>query len=401
MLLSFKTKNFLSYKDETQILMTSVKSFKELKKENVFKEREFEILKTAAIYGSNGGGKSNFIKAMACMKTIIHNSFAESLKKEEDRGKTDFYFKLNSLTEKLPTEFEVVFIKNDILYRYGFQIKGFNIIKEWLYNKKEVETLLFNREENSYNINNNSFSEGKKYFENVNDNVLFLSYLAQNNTKIASKIFDWFKNLNTVSALANKNYQDVTKMLLRENETFRVWLSFAVKFLGISNVEIDSEDRVITYHNKFDENDFLLDSVPFELDLNESEGTKKLIYILGAIYDTLKKGKVLFIDELDSKLHPNLTKKLISFFHIFNKNKAQFIFTLHDSNLLDKNLFRRDQIWFVDKNKFGSSEMYSMSEFDASVVRNTSDYRKKYLELTFGAAKSLELDNKLIELMYD
>lgn len=401
MLLSFKTKNFLSYKDETQILMTSVKSFKELKKENVFKQREFEILKTTAIYGSNGGGKSNFIKAMGCMKTIIHNSFAESLKKEEDRGKTDFYFKLNDSSEKSPTEFEVVFLKNDILYRYGFQIKGFNIVREWLYNKKEVETLLFNREGNKYNINNSSFSEGKKYFENVNDNVLFLSYLAQNNTKIASEIFDWFKNLNTVSALANKSYQDVTKMLLRESETFRVWLSYAVKFLGISNVEIDSEDRVITYHNKYDQNDFLIDSVPFELDLNESEGTKKLIYILGAIYDTLKNGKVLFIDELDSKLHPNLTKKLISFFHSFNKNKAQFIFTLHDSNLLDKNLFRRDQIWFVDKNKFGSSEMYSMSEFDASVVRNTSDYRKKYLELTFGAAKSLELDNKLIELMYD
>lgn len=401
MLLSFKIKNFLSYKDESQILMTSVKSFKELRKDNLFKEREFEILKTASIYGSNGGGKSNFISAMGIMKNIIHNSFAESLKKEEDRGKTDFYFKLNNETEKSPTEFEVVFIKNSFVYRYGFQIKGYEIIKEWLFQKKDIETNLFQRVFNEFKINSNSFSEGNKYKNNVNQNVLFISYLAQNNTKVASEIFDWFNNLNTVSALINKHYENVTKTLLKEEPKFKIWLSYAVNFLNISNVEIDSENKITTYHNKYDKNDLLVGTIPFELDIDESEGTKKLIYILGAIYDTLLNNKVLFIDELDSKLHPNLTKKLIKFFHEFNKGKAQFIFTLHDSNLLDKEIFRRDQIWFVDKNKLGSSELYSLSEFDASVVRNTSDFRKKYLDLTFGAANSIDVSNQLIDLMYD
>ena len=108
----------------------------------------------------------------------------------------------------------------------------------------------------------------------------------------------------------------------------------------------------------------------------------------------------MFIDELDSKLHPNLTKKLLEFFHKFNFNNSQFIFTAHDSVLLDKEIFRRDQIWFVDRNKFGISELYSMSDFDASVVRNTSDFRKKYLEMTFGAANSIDITNQLIELMY-
>jgi len=401
MLLSFKMKNFLSYKDEIQLLMTSVKSFKELKKDNTFKEREFEILKTAAIYGSNGGGKSNFIWAIGTMKNIIHNSYAESLKKEEDRGVNDFFFKLNNETINAPTEFEVVFIKNSFVYRYGFQIKGYDIIKEWLFQKKETETSLFTRELNEFKINNNSFSEGNKYKNSVNQNILFISYLAQNNTKVASEIFDWFKNLNIVTAIVNINYEKVTKSLLSKDPKFKIWLSYAVNFLNISNVEIDSQNKIITYHNKFDDNNLLVGTVPFELDKNESEGTKKLIYILGAIYDTLLNGKILFIDELDSKLHPNLSKKLIKFFHEFNKKKAQFIFTLHDSNLLDKEIFRRDQIWFVDKNKLGSSELYSLSDFDATVVRKTSDYRKKYLDLTFGAANSIDVSNQLIDLMYD
>lgn len=401
MLLSFKIKNFLSYKDENQLLMTSVKSFKELKNENLFKEREFEILKTAAIYGSNGGGKSNFIKAVGTMKNIVHNSYAESLKKDEDKAPVDFYFKLNNDTVNSPTEFEVVFIKNDFIYRYGFQIKGYDIVKEWLYQKKEVETNLFFRNLNEFKINKNSFSEGNEYKNKVNQNVLFISYLAQNNTKVATEIFSWFKNFNSVTAIVNTNYERATKVLLKKDPKFKIWLSYAVNFLNISNVEIDSQDKIITYHNKFDNNNLLIGTVPFELDFDESEGTKKLIYILGAVYDSLLNGKILFIDELDSKLHPNLTKKLIQFFHEFNKKKAQFIFTLHDSNMLDKDVFRRDQIWFVDKNKLGSSELYSLSDFDASVVRKTSDYRKKYLDLTFGAANSLDINNQLIDLMYD
>jgi AAA15 family ATPase/GTPase len=95
-----------------------------------------------------------------------------------------------------------------------------------------------------------------------------------------------------------------------------------------------------------------------------------------------------------------LTKKLIEFFHKLNRNNAQFIFTALDSILLDKEIFRRDQIWFVDKNKFGSSELYSMSEFNATVVRNSSDFRKKYLEMNFGAADTIDISEKLIGLMY-
>jgi AAA15 family ATPase/GTPase len=401
MLIEFKFKNFLSYKDEVSFSLSRIKSFKELENENVFKTRFFDLLKTGVIFGTNGGGKTNFIAAMGFMKNVLHNSFAESLKKEEDRGRKDFYFKLSEVSIIEPTFFEVSFIKNDVLYRYGFEIKGYEIVSEWLTQKIETETELFSRRNNTFKINNTSFAEGNKYKNDVNKNVLFISHLAQNNGKIASIIFDWFENLNAVSGLFNNHYNNVTKELIKNNAKFRNWLAVAVKFLNINNVSTNSDDKIITYHNKFDKNEIIIGAVPFNLETDESEGTIKLIYILGAIYDTLIGGKILFIDELDSKLHPNLTKKLIAFFHQFNNKNAQFIFTAHDSVLLDKDLFRRDQIWFVDKNKFGSSQLYSLSEFNASTVRNTSDFRKKYLELNFGAANSIDLSNQLIELMYD
>lgn len=401
MLIEFRFKNFLSYKDENVLTMSRVKSFKELTSTHIIEnKRNIDLLKTTAIYGTNGGGKTNFISGIGFMKRIIHNSFADSLKKDEDRLPTDYYFIFNETTENEPSFFETSFIKNDILFRYGFEIKGYEIISEWLYQKIEVETLLFERKNQSFTINSKSFSEGNKHKKDVNKNVLFLSHLAQNNAKIASTVFDWFDDLNVVSGLSDTHYKNVTIEILRESPKFKLWLTKAVKFLEITDIEVTKDKELVTYHNKYDKNNVIIDSVAFDL-TRESQGTRKLIYLLGAIYDTLLNSKILFIDELDSKLHPNLTKKLLCFFHELNIHNAQFIFTAHDAILLDKDIFRRDQIWFVDRNKFGASELYPMSDFDASVVRNTSDYRKKYLDSTFGAAETIEITEELINLMYE
>lgn len=401
MLIEFKIKNFASYKDENTLNMCKVKSFNELVKTNIIKTTKgFDLLKTAAIYGSNGGGKSNFIEAILFMKDVIHNSFAESLKKEEDRGRKDFFFKLSTLTENDPTFFETSFIKNDIIYRYGFEIRGYEIVSEWLYKKIEVETMLFERKGNVYKINKNGFPEGVKYKENVNSNVLFLSYLAQNNAKESSAVFEWFLNLNVLSGLEDSPHKVVTTYLLNNEPGFKAWLNLAVRFLEISNIDVTSEKELVAFHNKFDNLNVITESVPFKFDRDESQGTKKIIYLLGVIYDTLVNGRILFIDELDSRLHPNLSKKLLDLFHQFNLNNSQFVFTAHDATLLDKKLLRRDQIWFVDKNKFGASELYSLADFDSSVVRSTSDFRKKYLESVFGASDTIDLTNDLINILY-
>ncbi|WP_425236122.1 AAA family ATPase [Ulvibacterium sp.] len=401
MLIELKFKNFLSYRDETRLLMTNVRSFKELAETNIIRtKRNIQLLKTAALFGSNGGGKTNFILAMSHMKDTIHNSFSDSLKKIEDRDTRDYSFQLSSTSTGEPIMFEVTFLKENIIYRYGFEIHEHEIVSEWLFKKVEVETLLFKRKFLEFKINNSGFPEGNKHKKEVNSNVLFLSHLAQHNTPEAKNIFSWFEDMNVISALDNRHYKNVTSLYLRNDAKFKAWLILAVRFLEIASIELSEEnDEIITYHNKFDENNVIIDTVPFRLSLEESQGTRKLIYLLGAIYDTLKYGRILFIDELDSKLHPNLSRKLVEFFHKLNQNGAQIIFTAQDATLLNKELFRRDQIWFVDKNQFGVSELYSMSEFDSNVVRNTSDFRKKYLESVFGAANTIEITEDLIALM--
>ena len=230
---------------------------------------------------------------------------------------------------------------------------------------------------------------------------MLISHLAQNNQNIARIVFTWFSNINVISGLYVDNYYKFTTDLLENDSGFKKWASKALKYLEITNVETgEREGEIITYHNKYDGDNLLIDSVPFN-SLIESEGTKKLIHTLGPIYDTLKLGRILFIDEFDSKLHPNLSKKLIELFHKFNRNGAQLIFSAHDSNLLDRELFRRDEIWFVEKDQFGASSLYSLSEFDAKTVRKTSAYDKKYLANEFGAADTIEIVKDLIDLLYE
>jgi len=403
MLIDFTIKNFLSYKDETSLILTKINSYEELDKHNTIDiNRNFELLKSIAIYGSNGGGKTNLITAMKFMKNVIHNSFVESMRKDSERGRSDIFFKLNTETINRPSLFEVTFSKNDIIYRYGFEILKNQIVSEWLYKKVKTEVLLFERELDNFKINQNGFSEGDKYYKEVKNDVLFLSHLGQyKDTPISSEVIKWFFDLNVISGLDDEHYKHATKELLKESTSFKKWLSLATKFLDISNIELTDKDKLITFHNLYDENNIIVDTISFDLELDESDGTRKLIYLLGAVYDSISNGKILFVDELNSKLHPNLTVKLIAFFHEFNKNNAQLIFTAHDPTILDKQILRRDQVWFVDKNRNGISELYPMSDFKSSELRKTSDFRKKYLNSDFGAAESIYITNDLIELMYE
>lgn len=402
MLIEFKLKNFLSFKEETTFLMTRVNSFKEHLDTNIIKtDRDFDLLKTSAIYGANGSGKSNFIKSMAGMSNFIFNSYSDSLKKDDEKSKPKLFFKLNTKTEKEPTLFETTFLVNSIIYRYGFEILNNEIKREWLFKKNEREICLFTRENGIFEINRESFPEGEKYKNEVNSNVLLISHLAQNNQPNARIVFNWFDNINIISGLDDAKYSKFTSGLLESDLVFKKWVSIALKYLEITSIEAgEKEGEIVTYHNKYDDNNLLVDSVAFNSKM-ESDGTRKLINILGPMYDTIKSKRILFIDELDSKLHPNLSKKLIQLFHKFNRNGAQLIFSAHDSNLLDKDLFRRDQIWFVEKDQFGASSLYSLSEFDAKTVRNTSAFDKKYLDNDFGAADTIELNDRLIALLYE
>lgn len=401
MLIEFKFRNFLSFKDEVNFLMTPVKSFKEMTKTNIIKtDKEFNLLKVAAVFGANGSGKSSFIKAFAFFSNSIYRSYSDTLNKRKERKLRNYHFCLSTQSEKEDTMFEVSFLKGEFIYRYGYELSGDTIKREWLFRKLEREIMLFDRYNQKYEINKESFSEGLKYHKEVNENVLFLSHLAHNNQPVTKEVFEWFHNTNAISGIDEQLYSTFTAELLRSNSSFKEWATIALKYLEIANIEAGEEDgEIITYHRKYDEKNLIIEAVPFNSSM-ESDGTRKLIHILGPLYSTLQQGGVLFIDEFDCKLHPNLSKKLLSLFQKFNKKNAQFIISVQDTNLLDRKLLRRDQVWFTNKDQFGISSLYSLSEFNANTVRNTSDFAKKYLDNTFGAAETIEITEKLTELLY-
>lgn len=436
MLLQFSVENYLSFKDLNTLSMIGVKSFKEHLDTNTFEIDKIRVLKSAVLYGNNASGKSNFLEAMAFMKAAVINSFRDALMENKERKFPLEKFILNTKTEKEPSFFEVSFIQNNTKYRYGFEIDYNRIVSEWLFHTTTKEVYLFKRENQKIEINKSAFKEGLGKESNARENVLFLTLIAQLNGKISNEIVEWFKNFNHINGIHDRGHKRYTIDKLKSDKIFLNWVLHFIKYLEISNLstseeevnEIDLEtlrdkekdeeiinlltsmqkiqakqpkrDQLITFHRKYDENNVLVDTVPFKFDNQESEGTKKLLYLLGPWYDTLKNGKILLIDELDSRLHSNLTQRLVEFFHKFNKKNAQLIFAVHDISILNRDTFRRDQIWFIEKNQFGASELNSLADFKTEKVRNKSAFDKNYIQGKYGAIPYFEIDEKLNQLLY-
>lgn len=421
MLIEFSVENYLSFKDLTTFSMVAAKSFKEHKDSHIIETgNNLTLLKTAVIYGNNASGKSNLLEAMGFMKATVLNSFRDALMENNERKFQLEKFILNTKTEKETSFFEILFVQNGVKYRYGFEIDYDKIVAEWLYHTTSKEVYLFKRDLQNIEINKSAFKEGVGKEDDVKENVLFLSLLATLGKETSSNIIEWFKKFNIVTAIHDLGYNFYTIEKLKTDKQFFNWVLLFLKYLEISNLSTIEEDvalkqnddknvnkkiqakrnRLVSYHRKYDENNILVDTVAFDFDKQESEGTKKLLYLLGPWYDTLQNGKVLVIDELESRLHRNLTLKLIDFFHIFNKNSAQLICVVQDTSLLNKEIFRRDQIWFVEKNQFGASELFSLADFKTDKVRNKSAFDRNYLEGKYGAIPYFENDEQLNELLY-
>lgn len=401
MFLEFKCSNFLSIKNEVTLNMTTVNAYSEHSDTHIIQNtgrEDIDLLKSIAIYGSNGGGKSNLISAMDFMQELLHNSFKDSLEPKTEKPVWNTYYRLSSETVNKPSSFEMSFIIDGIIYRYGFSVLDWIITKEYLFKTDKRETMLFERSGKEFVINEAGFPEGERY-KDVNSNVLLLNFLAQHNSPISSKLFNWFHVLNIMDGLNDRFVKEYTQNLLETDDQFKKWLDIALRFLEIRTVGIENNE-LVAVHQKYDENQFVIGQVNFRVDKDESLGTQKLIYLLGGLYATLRLGTVFVIDEFDSKLHPNLSRKLVELFHVHNVNRAQFIITAHDPTLLDNEIYRRDQIWFIDKDQFGASELYPMSQFKATNgLRGTSDFRKMYLNCHFGAAESMNITDELINLI--
>jgi uncharacterized protein len=415
MLIAFSVGNFLSFKETVTLNMTA-SSISE-NEDNTFEEffgfdKKTKLLKSAVIYGANASGKSNLIKAMSFMKNLIINSSKESQSGE----KIEVYpFKFDKKTEKEPSFFEIEFIYNKNKYKYGFVVDSEKVHKEWLFclfDGKKTNVELFHRDNNEIKIHN-KFVEADKLAEKTRANALFLSVVANFNGHISTQIIEWIKKYFIVTS--GLNYDEFLNYTMREfeNEKLKKEILNLMKLadLDIENIEFEKIDidldkvplefkkdekileliknrkTINTIHKQY-ENNKEVGQTRLEFG-HESKGTQKYISFLGPIIEVLNEGKILVIDELDASLHPKLTRLFIEIFHNtkINKKNAQLIFNCHDTNLLNSEYFRRDEIWFTEKNKYGATDLYSLVEFKFGdkKIRNDEVYGKNYISGKYGA----------------
>ncbi|GDZ94632.1 hypothetical protein PA905_25880 [Planktothrix agardhii CCAP 1459/11A] len=388
MLIEFSVGNYLSFKETVTFSLVAskvVSYYEELDENNVFNfDDELKLVKSAAVYGANASGKSNLIKAMGFMTRFILTSFKETQVGDEIDVKE---FKLNTQTVDKPSFFEIVFILDQTIYRYGFEVNKERVISEWLFHVPKVKEInLFQRNFDQIEVKKQFEKQGKEIFERTRPNALFLSVVAQFNGKIATNISLLFtKKINVLSGLHEHLYHKYTMAQFQKDPDPIIQL---IKQLDLDIYDIILEfNRIKTIHKKYNDQGEIVSLEKFDLNEDESEGTKKLFAFAGPILETLTNGKVLVIDELDAKLHPLITQTLINLFNskTTNPKNAQLIFTTHDTNLLNNKIFRLDQIWFTEKNNQGASDLYSLIEYKVSSDASLeSDYIKgKYGAIPF------------------
>lgn len=394
MLVNFTFKNFRSFRDEMTLSMEAA-SIQELA-EAVVKTCGEDLLPVAVMYGANSSGKSNVLKALKAMRDVLLSSVKLNPKDKLDAEP----FSLDLTSSSEPTSFEIQFTLNGSKFRYGFDYTSEMIISEWLYEKRpgEREFELFLRSGNEFKISKARFSEGIGKQDSTPANRLFVSLVAQLNGKMSQAILDWFSNIEYISGLYNDAYIGKTlTMVYEENNGYLEVLNFLgqsqLGFNGLAITKDSSREKPLeakSVHNIYDKEGNIVDKRQFLIEDMESEGTKKMIEIAGPIVDAIRLGQILIVDELDAKLHPFLTRKIISMFmdKNINKNGAQLIFATHDTNLLNIQYLRRDQIWFTEKDKTDSTELYSLVEFRdeaGNKVRNDRNIEKDYINGRYGA----------------
>lgn len=396
MFVKFSVQNFLSFKDlnSLELIASNITQHEE----NTIDTKQYKLLKSVAIFGANASGKSNLFKAMQFARDFVLSSSKESQANEKIHVTP---FLLSTKTESEPSLFEFVFLKNNTKYRYGFRLNNSIVVDEWLFAASKVkESLLFERHEQDIKVGA-KFKEGSKIIELTRKNALFLSVVAQFNGKIAESIIEWFYGLRIITGL--QTYNSVTIEYLKALENKKEFMDIlniadsSIQDFQFKELDIEKAPKYIkeelerikalgakyelmpeikTYNNKYNDKNNVAGTVEFDFNKNESKGTQHLFSLTGPILDTIENSNILVIDEFECNLHPLISRFLIKLFHLKNKN-AQFIFNTHDTKLLNNKYFRRDQIYFVDKDQFGGSSLYSLYDYN---IRYDRTFDKDYLE---------------------
>ncbi|AMM26780.1 AAA family ATPase [Variovorax sp. PAMC 28711] len=413
MLIEFRVTNFRSLRDE-QVLSLVASKDKTLQDTHTAAtglKAAPHVLRSAVIYGANASGKSNLIKALQYMRGVV----AESATIQPNQSFAVQAFRLDQASGEAPTEFEITFLVDGIRYQYGFAMTRQRVVSEHLlvYKTSKPQRWFDRRFDVETGKDIYEFGTGLKGAKNLwegatRPNALFLSMAVQLNSDVLRPVFDWLINeLVIFNERAALNPQISIQMLKEPDGRRRLCDFLSSADISIDNIEVvsrkvpaqtvhfDMKAGKTEVRNEEQDQDHLqfFHATPqgkatFEL-MDESSGTRNLLFIAGPVLDILEKGRTLVIDELDTSLHPILVRELVRLFHRpeVNTGGAQLIFTTHDTSLLDApDLFRRDQVWFVEKDADQASALVALSEFSP---RKNEALERGYLMGRYGGVPFL------------
>jgi AAA15 family ATPase/GTPase len=414
MLLEFSIGNYRSFNDIQVLNFRAtglVSENKEVDQNNIVEEGDQRVLKTVGIYGSNGSGKSNILNGLR----LFCNLVLRSLESESAMDAAANPFMLSEETPEHAGFFQIQLLLNQKKYRYGFTLsfKG-TVLQEWLFGPAERnETWYFKRTGQDIKSNPDWFREGHDLpieTVRVRANTLFLTFVSAYNGPISQNIRSFIVKDITFdcSALLSKSHigfrfatgsssrYKQTNQLLKEGKTEMVlqWLKSAG--LIYSNITLEQEnnfEKVMLEKNVFNKEGTILGATQVELDEDESAGTRKFYSYIGILHKKFTEGGVLVSDKIDNNFHPFLLQQLICFFNnpAINTAGAQLLFTSHNTNLLQPDILRRDQIYFTEKSNKDETILYSLA--DLKGIRNNADFARQYLAGFYGALPMLEANS--------
>ena len=405
MLLQFNASNAMSFRKEAILDLCAGSDTSHF--ENLLIAGKQKVVPTISIYGANASGKSNLFKAMTSAIMLVRNSAIMQI--NQPTGIVPFLMDEEGAREK--TRFDFVFVFEGTKYEYGFVADSKRVYEEYLYEYKSAKpSLIFERENINHYRYTTTLRKVMKPFEEKNtDNKLFLATATAWNCKQTEKAYRWFAEMIDTYDGASVQENMVETLSTEEPEELRVFAKNYLKAADLNIVDyhfsvklgmpkdmalppgLSLDDSVLanmkqwelTMVHAIEKNGGVRHvGLPFQF---ESNGTQLFFAYCPAIYNALKKGKTIVIDEIDNGLHPILVRSLIKMFHdkSTNPNGAQLIFNTHDVDLLDLELMRRDQVYFVEKsNKTGESELYSLADFSP---RKNDKIRKGYMLGRYGA----------------
>ena len=433
----FSFGNFKSFKDVQTLSLAAAKiksSNKSIDEDNVIygeNNENISFLKSKTIYGANASGKSNIVKALVTFIRIIKTS----VKDDKVLHLVDS-FRLSTETENQPSFFQIIIWQKGVKYRYGFELTDEEITAEWLYGKPgERELPYFIRENQQIiELDKTNFREGNKLLSLMEEDAennsvfrndsLFISTLATFGFgKLSKQIVDGVASIIIISGLGHKGMYSLAGDSLEDSERKKYMVDFLrygdIGIEDLNAIEISSDDLpndmeddikrefdkkkgrrlILSTRKKFNKKLDFVEHESFLFRTNESEGTIKLFELSPFIYEAIKDKRPIIIDEFDARLHPLLTQKILGLFNSKENKGSQLIVPTQDTNLLSPNLLRRDQIEFVEKDKYGASHLYSLAEFKG--IRNNASFEKDYFQGKYGAIPFLGNFSKLKTILSD